>query len=326
MSKLNWKPWHQVVQVRDDLKSGALTLSDLLRRTCTHHVVMGRAKPVYQTPGEFFALTYPTFNLRELAKDVVLRLAGKNDKAIRQLELTYGGGKTHTLIALYHLVNEPEKLQKLHLNAVDEFLNHITFLPPKSRVAALCFDKLDAEKGMEVCAPDGTMRWLRHPWSVLAYQLAGDEGLKILHPQDKADERDSAPAQPLLETLLRKPQEDDLSTLILMDEVLMYAREKIGLDPAKLAEPPHQLLPIPDASGSLKVDRKVGDRGVAAGHRSEQERPAWKGNHAGVIRGFPARTRAGRAAGAEGRRGGSSAAAVLQTGINQGHGKHFARM
>jgi Protein of unknown function (DUF499) len=230
MSKLNWKPWHEVVQVRDDLKSGQLTLS--IFAADLYDVVMGRAKPVYQQPSEFFALTYPTFNLRELAKDVVTRLAGKSDKAIRQLELTYGGGKTHTLIALLHLVSEPEGLRKLHLAAVDEFLSHITFEPPKSRVIALAFDKLDAEKGMEVRSPAEKVRWLRNPWSVLAYQIAGDDGLKLLHPDGKAEERDSAPAQPLLETLLRKPQEEGLSTLILMDEVLMYAREKVGLDPA----------------------------------------------------------------------------------------------
>jgi hypothetical protein len=40
---------------------------------------MGKAKPVYQDACEFFSLTYPTFNLRELAKDVVLRLAEKSD-------------------------------------------------------------------------------------------------------------------------------------------------------------------------------------------------------------------------------------------------------
>ena len=62
--------------------------------------MMDRGTTVYRDPAEFFALTYPTYNLRELAKDVVLRLAGKNDKTIRQLELTYGGGKTHTLITL----------------------------------------------------------------------------------------------------------------------------------------------------------------------------------------------------------------------------------
>jgi len=76
-------------------------------------VVMGRARPVYQDPKEFFALTYPTFNLRELAKDVIVRLAGKSDKAVRQLVLTYGGGKTHALITLLHLVSEPDRLPDL---------------------------------------------------------------------------------------------------------------------------------------------------------------------------------------------------------------------
>ena len=47
-----------------------------------------KAKPVHQDPKEFFSLSYPTFNLRELAKDVVTCLAGKSEKAVRQLELT----------------------------------------------------------------------------------------------------------------------------------------------------------------------------------------------------------------------------------------------
>ena len=75
-----------------------------------YDVAMRRAKPVYQQPDQFFALTYPTFNLRELVKDVCIRLAGKNEKAVRQLALTYGGGKTHTLITLYHLVSDPAAL------------------------------------------------------------------------------------------------------------------------------------------------------------------------------------------------------------------------
>jgi predicted AAA+ superfamily ATPase len=48
-----------------------------------YDVVMGRARKVYADPREFFALTHPTFNLHELAKDVVTRLAGHNDKAVR---------------------------------------------------------------------------------------------------------------------------------------------------------------------------------------------------------------------------------------------------
>ncbi len=159
-----------------------------------------------------------------------MRLAGKNDKAVRQLELTYGGGKTHTLITLYHLVNDPASLP--NLPAVQEFIQHIGFTPPQARIAALTFDKLDVEKGMEVRAPDGSTRWLKHPWSVIAFQLAGAEGLRLLHADGLDAERDSAPAENLLAELLSLPGREGLSTLILIDEVLMFAREKIGYDPA----------------------------------------------------------------------------------------------
>lgn len=227
MSALAWTPWHQVVQVREDLKSGELSLS--IFAADLYDVVMGRAKPVYQDPGEFFALTYPTYNLRELAKDVALRLAGRNDKAIRQLALTYGGGKTHTLITLYHLVNDPAHLPDLP--AVHEFTHHIGMTPPRARVVTLPFDKLDPEKGMEVRSPAGELRWLKQPWSVLAFQIAGAEGLRLLHADGQDSERESAPAENLLTDLLALPARDDLATLLLIDEVLMYARGKIGLDP-----------------------------------------------------------------------------------------------
>src|SRR5207247_10364109 len=143
-----------------------------------------------------FALTSPTFNLRELAKDVVVRLAGKSDKAVRQLELTYGGGKTHALITLFHLVGNPQALPDLP--AVQEFMQHIGMTPPQARVAVLAFDKLDVEKGMEVRGPQGETRWLKHPWSVLALQIAGAKGLQLLHAEGGGAERDSAPAENVL--------------------------------------------------------------------------------------------------------------------------------
>jgi hypothetical protein len=229
MSKLAWTPWHKVVQVRDELKTGELSLAIFAADLYDVAMQKGR-RPVYEDPEAFFSLTYPTYNLRELARDVVTRLAAKNDKAVRQLELTYGGGKTHALITLFHLTNDPARLPDLP--AVQEFLQHIGMPPPKARIAVLAFDKLDVEKGMEVRAPDGEVRWLKNPWSVLAYQIAGAEGLKLLHAKSKSEERDSAPAENLLTDLLSLPNKEGLSTLILIDEVLMYAREKIGLDPA----------------------------------------------------------------------------------------------
>jgi hypothetical protein len=97
-------------------------------------------------------------------------------------------------------------------------------------VAGLCFDKLDVEKGMEVRSPDGKTRTLKQPWSVLAYQLAGDEGLKVLHASSKAEERNTAPAENILTELLELPVKEGLGTLVLIDEVLMYAREKVAQD------------------------------------------------------------------------------------------------
>ena len=55
-------PWHEVVQLRSDLKTGELSLS--LFAADLYDVAMNKARPVYQEPAEFFSLTYPTFNLR----------------------------------------------------------------------------------------------------------------------------------------------------------------------------------------------------------------------------------------------------------------------
>ena len=227
MAKLPWKCWHEVVTLREDLRSGELPLH--MFAADLYEVIMRSGKrPVYEDPEKFFALTFPTYNLRQLVRDVVLRVAGKNDKAVRQLELTYGGGKTHTLITLWHLVTDPANLPKLP--AVAEFIEAIGQTPPKARVAGLCFDKLDVEKGMEVHSPSGKVRTLKQPWSVLAYQLAGEEGLKLLHADNKAEERESAPAENLLTMLLELPAKDGLGVLILIDEVLMYVREKVAVD------------------------------------------------------------------------------------------------
>lgn len=227
MARASFTPWHKVVRLRDDLRTGELSLAQFAADL--YDVFMGKAKPIYQDPREFFSLTYPTFNLRELVKDVLLRLAGKNDKAVRQLELTYGGGKTHTLITLFHLVSDPTNLPDLP--AVKEFIEHAGVKPPRSRVVVLPFDKLDVERGMEVKGPRGESRWLKHPWSLLAFQIAGAEGLQRLHADGKDAERHTPPAENLLRDLLAFPLAGGQGTLILIDEVLMFAREKIGLDP-----------------------------------------------------------------------------------------------
>lgn len=139
------------MKLREDIKTGELPLH--MFAADLYEVMMQRGKrPVYENPEKFFALTFPTYNLHQLVRDVVLRLAGKNDKAVRQFELTYGGGKTHTLITLRYLVHDPDKLPVIP--SVEEFVQDIGLKPPKCRIAGLCFDKLDVEKGMEIRDPE----------------------------------------------------------------------------------------------------------------------------------------------------------------------------
>jgi hypothetical protein len=61
------------VKLRPDPKCGELSLN--IFAADLYDMAIDKAKPVYQDARKFFSLTYPTFNFRELAKDVVLRLA-----------------------------------------------------------------------------------------------------------------------------------------------------------------------------------------------------------------------------------------------------------
>ena len=151
-------------------------------------------------------------------------------KPIARYRSPNGGGKTHTLITLWHLVQDLSALPERQ--TVAEFEAHIGGPMPRARVAALCFDKIDLELGVETPAPDGSLRMLKHPWSILAYQLAGADGLKMIHAEGKDEERDTPPAEPLIVNLLSKPQEEDLSTLVLLDEALMYLRAQVETDQA----------------------------------------------------------------------------------------------
>ncbi|MYB97271.1 MAG: ATP-binding protein [Gemmatimonadetes bacterium] len=221
---MNPTPWHQIVRLKPELRSGELSLAEFAADL--HEVVTGAGRrPIYEDPAKFFALTYPTHALRDLVKDIAARLAGQSAKAVRQLEMTYGGGKTHTLITLHHLFHQAESLPDLA--SVREFREHADHPFARAATAALCFDKIDVEKGIEgTRGPNGETRTLKHPWSVLAFQLAGTDGLRILHGDDLDEERDTPPAEPLLVKLIERQQRDGSATLILLDEVMMYARSR----------------------------------------------------------------------------------------------------
>ncbi|MGH7706931.1 MAG: AAA+ family ATPase, partial [Vulcanimicrobiaceae bacterium] len=154
-------PWHQVLTLRPDLMSGELEMAEFAADL--YDVAEGRGGSVYRDPTRFFSLTYPTHNLRDLVRNVSLRLAGKGTKAVHQINVTFGGGKTHALIALYHLANDPAHLPKV--DAVDEFRQHAGTDFTRARIALLPFDKIDIARGLDTRSPSGeTHRWLQ-PWT-----------------------------------------------------------------------------------------------------------------------------------------------------------------
>src|SRR5437016_3012271 len=91
-------------RLRDDIEAGTVRddefMADLSR------VVNRTAPEDYLDPGRFFAKSYPTRGMKELLKAVCLRLSGKGGEvsSIIRLGTQYGGGKTHSLIALVHAV------------------------------------------------------------------------------------------------------------------------------------------------------------------------------------------------------------------------------
>ena len=220
--------WHEHCVLRDDVRQGTLQLAEFAADL--YGVRTGAAPNVYLLPDLFFDRTYPTHKLKTLVRDVVHRLSGRGGKPVIDVQVTYGGGKTHALIALLHLAERGAELRPHP--TVQEFMGFSGVDPlPQARVALLPFDKFDVIEGLSVFSPDGTQRQVNTPWGALAYQLAGDEGLEKVAAHEAGY---ITPAEPLLVELLKAPQTEGLSTLILIDETLLYARNAVNDDPKRL--------------------------------------------------------------------------------------------
>ena len=217
------KPWPQLVRLRQEVRDGALSMEEFAANLYDVVARTGQ-RPLYEDPARFFSLTYATPSMREIASAIADRLRGKSAKGVRQLEMTYGGGKTHTMVTLTHLVRDPDALPTLP--AVQEFEGSMGGKAPRSRVAAVCFDKIDAEMGCPVIAPDGSKRSLFQPWSIIAWQLAGADGLRMMRADGQDQERDTPPSDLVLEDLFKVPAKQGLGVLLLMDEVMMWVSDR----------------------------------------------------------------------------------------------------
>ena len=190
------KPWYEVVVPHVDIRKG--TFDESVFAADLSDVIADRGPLEYRDAATFFRKTYPTQGLVNLLSAVVSRLAGQgHGEAIIQIQTPFGGGKTHSLIALYHLFKAPQIVSAAELTSKVLERAGVEAIPA-ARIVTFVGTAAD---------PLG-----KTPWGALAEQL-GNYSLLAEH-----DRKRRAPGKDLLHQLLA-----DKPTLLLMDEVAEYA-------------------------------------------------------------------------------------------------------
>jgi Swt1-like HEPN/Protein of unknown function (DUF499) len=210
----NLKPWREIVTPHRDVASGQYQQAEFAADL--HQVWRDEAEDEYGKPEEFFRRTFLTDGLRDLLLNATLRLRGGGGDPVVQLQTNFGGGKTHSLIALYHLAGGYESAK---LPGVEQMLAEAGVeAPPRAKIAVLVGQMLDPGSPRE--KPDGTV--VQTMWGELAWQLGGAEGYELVASADKAR---TNPGESLNRLLAQYSP-----CLILIDEWVGYARQLYGRD------------------------------------------------------------------------------------------------
>lgn len=152
----------ETCEPREDVLSGAIADAEFAADLAK--VIRGTASEDYKIPARFFANTYPTAGLKNLLRNVLARLTGDPSAAacIFRLDTSYGGGKTHGLIALTHAANG--------MKGVANVAENPNFVPTSNiRIAAFDGENADPANGRSM--DDGILA--HTPWGELACSLAG---------------------------------------------------------------------------------------------------------------------------------------------------------
>lgn len=194
---------------RPDVLAGTASDSDFAADLS--HVIRGSGGPAeYSDPERFFANTFPTRGLKSLLSNVCTRLTGRSGAvaAIFRLDTSFGGGKTHGLIALVHAARGMKGVAN-----PAEFLDPVLIPTQEVKVAAFDGENADPANGR----PMGNDVRAYTPWGELAYALAGKAGYERLR---KSDEEGIAPGAETIGELF-----GDSPALILLDELSIYLRK-----------------------------------------------------------------------------------------------------
>jgi len=202
-------PWYKVATPRKEVREGRSFNPDEFA-IHLEQVIAQTAPDDYRDPKQFFARTCFTRALREHAGMVLRRLAGEtaNTAPVLTLITQFGGGKTHTLTALYHLVTSGPRAAEY--SGVAHLLSEAGLKTvPGARVAAFVGNAWDPQEGRET------------PWLDVAWQLAGEKGVKELGPAAKT-------TPPGTEALSRVFKAAEAPVLVLFDEVLNFLNRHRG--------------------------------------------------------------------------------------------------
>ena len=203
------KPWREVVTPHADVASGRYQQAEFAADLWQVH--MGEGTDEYRKPPEFFRRTYLTESLKRLLVSGVQRLSGKGGDPVVQLQTNFGGGKTHSMLALYHLVSG---VAPGELPGVDEVLAEAGMKSlSKAKRVVLVGNKISP--GNPVTKPDGTV--VRTLWGELAYQLGGKKAFARVAADD---EKATSPGD-----VLRELFNEYGPCLVLIDEWVAYARQ-----------------------------------------------------------------------------------------------------
>lgn len=209
------KSWREVVSPHRDVANGRYLQAEFVADLS--QVLAGTAEPEYQDPVEFFHRTYLTEGLLHTLVTGVRRLTAQGGDPVVQLQTSFGGGKTHSMLALYHLAGGQIRLADFpggerlsqQIGAID--------LPEANR-AVLVGTALDPAQPHAY--PDATVHTL---WGELAYQLGKAEGYALVAAADQKG------VSPNANTLLSLLQQFG-PCLIIVDEFIAYARNIYGAE------------------------------------------------------------------------------------------------
>ena len=207
-------PWREVVTPHPDVAAGRYNQAEFAADIAA--VVEGNTTPEYQDPKEFFARTYLTEGMRRLLVSTVQRTSGNGGEPIVQLKTAFGGGKTHTMLALFHLLGRKANIDEMEGTEsiiVDAGVSEL----PHARLAVIAGTSLNPAETRQVNGI--TVRTL---WGDIAAQLGGQEGYAIVRA---ADEKGVAPGANDLVTVFNQFG----PALILIDELIAYARNIYGV-------------------------------------------------------------------------------------------------